>query len=199
VLAGTARFENRMRPFASASPVLAENPRRVRNCPPRQSQERATAWLFGRFGRETRAISTLNHPNICTLYDVGPNYLVMEFVKGETLATRQRRGPLSTELVARYGTQIAEALAAGHAQGIIHRDLKPANIMVTKTGLKVLDFGLAKFAPAPECQVSAAETRTVDTEPGIVIGTVGYMSPEQVQGVSPLRQLQPRLDFARAA
>jgi serine/threonine protein kinase len=128
------------------------------------------AEFASRFGREARAISTLNHPNICTLYDVGPNYLVMELVEGETLAARLRHGPLSIELAARYGTQIAEALAAAHAQAIVHRDLKPANIMVTKTGLKVLDFGLAKFAPAAERQAAAGETRTMDTEPGMVMG-----------------------------
>ena len=98
----------------------------------------------GRFEREARAISALNHPHICTLYDVGPNYLVMELVEGETLAAILRKGTLSVELVVRYGMQIADALAAAHAKGIIHRDLKPANIMVAKTGIKVLDFGLAK-------------------------------------------------------
>src|SRR6202041_987432 len=97
------------------------------------------------FDREARAISSLNHPHICTLYDVGPNYLVMELVEGETLAARVAKGPLPMEMVLRYGAQIADALAAAHAQGIIHRDLKPANIMVTRAGVKVLDFGLAKL------------------------------------------------------
>ena len=98
----------------------------------------------GRFEREARAISTLNHPHICTLYDVGPNYLVMELVEGETLASRLEKGPLPMELVLRYGAQIADALAAAHAKQIVHRDLKPGNIMITRTGVKVLDFGLAK-------------------------------------------------------
>src|SRR5712691_4820420 len=97
-----------------------------------------------RFEREARAISALNHPHICTLYDIGPNYLVMELVEGETLAARLKKGPLPMELVLRYGAEIADALAAAHAKEIVHRDLKPANIMVTKSGVKVLDFGLAK-------------------------------------------------------
>src|SRR5262245_32075468 len=98
----------------------------------------------GRFGREARAISALNHPYICTLYDVGPNYLVMELVVGETLSARLRKGPLPIDQALRYGAEIADALSAAHAKGIIHRDLKPGNVMVTKSGVKVLDFGLAK-------------------------------------------------------
>src|SRR5450631_2597483 len=97
-----------------------------------------------RFNREARAISSLNHPNICTLHDVGPNYLVMELCEGETLAVRLKRGKLSIQNTLRYGAQIADALAAAHAKGITHRDLKPGNIMISKTGVKVLDFGLAK-------------------------------------------------------
>src|ERR1700688_2448544 len=100
----------------------------------------------GRFEREARAISALNHPNICTLYDVGPNYLVMELVDGEVLAERLKRGKLSLDLTVRYGAQICDALAAAHAKGIVHRDLKPGNIMLTNAGVKVLDFGLAKTA-----------------------------------------------------
>src|SRR5437762_6856515 len=96
-----------------------------------------------RFGREARAISALNHPHICTLYDVGPNYLVMELVEGETLAERLQREPLSIDMVLRYGQEIADALRAAHAGGIVHRDLKPGNIMITRSGTKVLDFGLA--------------------------------------------------------
>src|SRR5580692_7021380 len=97
-----------------------------------------------RFDREARAISSLNHPHICTLHDVGPNYLVMELVEGETLAARLKRGKLSIQETIRYGAQIADALAAAHAKGITHRDLKPGNIMISKSGVKVLDFGLAK-------------------------------------------------------
>ncbi len=103
-----------------------------------------------RFQREARAISTLNHPHICTLYDVGPNYLVMEFIEGSTLAAEIKKGPLAPEIAARYGAQIAGALAEAHALGIVHRDLKPSNIMLTRHGVKVLDFGLAKSAaPKP--------------------------------------------------
>jgi serine/threonine protein kinase len=97
-----------------------------------------------RFNREARAISSLNHPHICTLYDVGPNYLVMGLCEGETLAARLKRGKLSIDDTLRYGQQIADALAAAHAKGITHRDLKPGNIMLSKSGVKVLDFGLAK-------------------------------------------------------
>ena len=102
------------------------------------------AQFIGRFAREARAIAALNHPNICTLYDVGDNYLVMELIEGETLAERIAKGPLSTAEVVRYGAQVADALTAAHAHGIVHRDLKPGNIMLTGAGVKVLDFGLAK-------------------------------------------------------
>src|SRR5215813_11836870 len=97
-----------------------------------------------RFEREARAISSLNHPNICTLYDVGPNYLVMELVEGETLAARLRQGPLPIQTVLLYSSQIASALVEAHSKGIVHRDLKPGNIMIGRTGIKVLDFGLAR-------------------------------------------------------
>jgi len=127
---------------------------------------------FGeRFGREARAIAQLNHPHICTLYDVGPNYLVMELVDGETLTTRLEKGALPIDQVFRYGAQIADALAAAHAKGIIHRDLKPANIMLTKVGVKVLDFGLAK-----------TQTDESLTQSHAVMGTPAYMAPEQRQG-----------------
>ena len=124
-----------------------------------------------RFEREARAISSLNHPNICTLYDVGPNYLVMELVEGETLAARLKQGPLSIEMVRHYGGQIAAALAEAHAKGIVHRDLKPSNIMIAKSSLKVLDFGLAK----------SGEDETLTTS-RMVMGTPAYMSPEQREG-----------------
>jgi len=127
-----------------------------------------------RFQLEARAISTLNHPYVCTLYDVGPNYLVMEFLEGSTLAAELKKGPLAPETVARYGAQIASALAEAHSLGIVHRDLKPANIMLTRHGVKVLDFGLAKVL-----------STTGITETNAVMGTPAYMAPEQVEGREP--------------
>jgi Tol biopolymer transport system component len=127
----------------------------------------------GRFEREARAIAALNHPHICSLYDVGPNYLVMELIEGETLAARLRKGALAPVDVARYGAQIASALAEAHARGIVHRDLKPANVMLTRSGAKVLDFGIARQA--------TAEGESL-TKTGGVIGTPAYMAPEQFHG-----------------
>jgi serine/threonine protein kinase len=138
---------------------------------------------FGdRFEREARIISSLNHPNICTLYDVGPHYLGMELVEGRTLADVLAGGPLPLEKAVLYAVQIADALAAAHAQGVIHRDLKPGNIMVTRTGVKVLDFGLAKLALEPAAAASAATMTEPITRAGTVLGTLHYMSPEQVEG-----------------
>jgi eukaryotic-like serine/threonine-protein kinase len=131
------------------------------------TQERFSA----RFEREARAISSLNHPNICTLYDVGPNYLVMELVEGETLAARLKNGPLSIPAVVQYGSQIAEALVEAHGKGIIHRDLKPGNIMLGKSGVKVLDFGLARTGQ--DETITASE---------LIVGTPAYMAPEQREG-----------------
>jgi serine/threonine protein kinase len=126
----------------------------------------------GRFEREARAIAALNHPNICTLHDVGPNYLVMELVEGESLAARLRKGALPMDLVVEYGAAIAQALSAAHAKGIVHRDLKPANIMIASSGVKVLDFGLAK---------SHLEDETL-TATNAILGTPAYMAPEQWEG-----------------
>src|SRR5579862_7119597 len=138
-----------------------------------------------RFEREARAISSLNHPNICTLYDVGPNYLVMEFVEGDTLAKILEQGPLPLDQVLRYAVQIADALAAAHAKGVIHRDLKPGNIIITKNGVKVLDFGLAKLSGAGLRGVSGSSDVATLTQPitsdGAIVGTLYYMSPEQVE------------------
>jgi tetratricopeptide (TPR) repeat protein len=124
-----------------------------------------------RFAREARTISSLNHPNICTLHDVGPNYLVMELVEGETLAARLKSGPLPLKTVLLYGDQILAAVAEAHAKDIIHRDLKPGNIMIGKSGVKVLDFGLAR----------SGQDETV-TASRMVIGTPAYMAPEQREG-----------------
>jgi serine/threonine protein kinase len=124
-----------------------------------------------RFEREARAISSLNHPNICTLHDVGPNYLVMELVEGETIAARLESGPLSRKTVLLYASQILAALVEAHGKGIIHRDLKPANIMIAKSGVKVLDFGLAK----------SGQDETVTASP-MIMGTPAYMAPEQREG-----------------
>jgi eukaryotic-like serine/threonine-protein kinase len=124
--------------------------------------------------REARAISSLNHPHICTLHDVGPNYLVMEFIEGSTLATEIKKGPLAPVMAARYGAQIAGALAEAHLLGMVHRDLKPANIMLTRHGVKVLDFGLAKMLAT-----------TGITETDAVMGTPAYMAPEQVESRKP--------------
>jgi serine/threonine protein kinase len=129
-----------------------------------------------RFEREARAIAALNHPNICTLYDVGPNYLVMEFIEGES-----PQGPLPQETALNYARQIAEALEAAHESGVVHRDLKPANIKIRPDGtVKVLDFGLAKM---PETPPEAGATLTMGaTEVGAIMGTAAYMSPEQASG-----------------
>lgn len=124
-----------------------------------------------RFEREARAISSLNHPNICTLYDVGPDYLVMELVEGETIAARLKSGPIPLHVALPYALQILAALAEAHGKGIVHRDLKPANIMIAKSGIKVLDFGLAKLGQDETITASRA-----------VMGTPAYMAPEQREG-----------------
>jgi Tol biopolymer transport system component/predicted Ser/Thr protein kinase len=133
-----------------------------------------------RFEREARAVAALNHPNICALYDVGPNYLVMEFVEGVPL-----QGPLPLEKAIDYAGQILEALDHAHRKGITHRDLKPANILVTKSGIKLLDFGLAKMKPSPLKETDETLTRALTkplTQGGQILGTLQYMSPEQLQG-----------------
>ncbi|HLJ16676.1 MAG TPA: protein kinase [Bryobacteraceae bacterium] len=155
--------------------------------------DRAVALKFSaeqfsaRFEREARAISALNHPNICTLYDAGSNYLVMELVEGETLAQRiERIGPLPLEEALEIGLQIAQALEAAHAKKIVHRDLKPANVKITPEGrIKVLDFGLAKSIrsePAGESVPSPPSLAACESVAGQVLGTPGYMSPEQARG-----------------
>lgn len=142
-----------------------------------------------RFEREARLISKLTHPHICTLYDVGSalvggadvRYLVMELVDGETLAARLQRGPLPLDDAVAVAIQIAGALAAAHAAGVIHRDLKPANIMLTRSGVKLLDFGLARLGQRDDEELDAASADPL-TGAGAIIGTLPYMSPEQLRG-----------------
>jgi eukaryotic-like serine/threonine-protein kinase len=153
-----------------------------------------------RFEREARAISSLNHPNICILYDVGRqdgiDYLVLEYLEGESLAQLLERGPLPIRQVLAYGIQIAEALERAHRQGVVHRDLKPGNVMLTKNGLKLLDFGLAKPMAGASGAVSALGSLTLSqhkplTAEGTIVGTFQYMSPEQLEG----READPRSDL----
>jgi eukaryotic-like serine/threonine-protein kinase len=141
-----------------------------------------------RFEREAKAISSLNHPHICGLYDIGrehdTEYLVLELLEGETLASRIERGPLPLPQVLRFGIEIADALEAAHRHGIVHRDLKPANIMLTAAGTKLLDFGLAKHTVGAAGQALSmlATAPGTGTTQGTIIGTLQYMAPEQVQG-----------------
>jgi serine/threonine protein kinase/Tol biopolymer transport system component len=154
--------------------------------------------LKQRLEREARAISSLNHPHICHLYDIGSqggtDYLVMEFLEGETVAERLRRGPLPLGEVLKVGAEVADALAVAHRAGIVHRDLKPANIMLTKSGAKLMDFGLAKpFGMSPPASGAAPAFTAVATMTGLspqsplttagsIVGTIQYMSPEQIEG-----------------
>ncbi|HMF08723.1 MAG TPA: protein kinase, partial [Thermoanaerobaculia bacterium] len=152
------------------------------------------AELRQRFEREAKTISSLSHPHICGLYDVGEQdgaaYLVMEFLEGETLTDRLARGRLPTDQLLRFAIEIADALDKAHRQGIVHRDLKPGNIMITKSGVKLLDFGLAKLraleGPAPAGALSGLATELTPsaplTERGSILGTFQYMSPEQLEG-----------------
>jgi serine/threonine protein kinase len=162
-----------------------------------------------RFEREAHAIGALNHPNICTLHDIGRarpqpegdhgevDFLVMEHVEGETVADRLARGGTSSRLeiaeVLACGIQIADALDRAHRQGIVHRDLKPGNIMLTKSGIKLLDFGLAKMLPASQSgPLGMLSTQLANlTTQGTIVGTLQYMAPEQVEG----RQTNARTDI----
>jgi len=148
----------------------------------------ATPDARARFEREARAISALNHPNICTLHDVGHqdgvDFLVMEHLEGESLAARLVTGALPMDEVLRVGTQIADALDKAHRQGLVHRDLKPGNIMLTRSGAKLLDFGLARgtvLGPVTDLSQSPTHTRPLTAE-GAIVGTFQYMSPEQLEG-----------------
>src|SRR5467141_1450529 len=151
-----------------------------------------------RFEREAKTISSLNHPHICTLHDIGHqdgiDYLVMECVEGETLAKRLEKGPLPLEQVVKFGGQIADALDKAHRSGVVHRDLKPGNIMLTPTGAKLLDFGLTKpvVALTTGATLTAAATPTTPvTQEGTILGTFQYMSPEQIEG----KELDGRSDI----
>src|SRR5437763_445191 len=147
------------------------------------------AQLKVRFEREAKTISQLNHPHICTLHDVGhdsgTDYLVMELLEGESLADRLIRGPLPLEALLKMGIEIADALERAHRQGVVHRDLKPGNIMLTKSGAKLLDFGLAKpggfRSSTNEATAVMTEQKPLTAE-GTIIGTFQYMAPEQIEG-----------------
>ncbi len=141
-----------------------------------------------RFAQEARAAAALNHPNILSIFDIGDQqgapYVVSELLEGETLRDRLRSGPISSRKTIDYAVQVARGLSAAHEKGIVHRDLKPENLFLTNDGrMKILDFGLAKLT-RPEIESGSADAPTMHaaTEPGLVMGTVGYMSPEQVRG-----------------
>jgi serine/threonine protein kinase len=161
-------------------------------------------WFRERFDREARAISQLDHPHICTLYDVGEQapstgsgqavaYLVMQYLEGETLEQRLKNGALPPEQALQYAEQMADALATAHRAGIVHRDLKPGNIMLTRTGAVLLDFGLAKSTGS----VTVSRASMMPTTPagltvqGTILGTLQYMAPEQLEG----RQVDARTDI----
>ena len=176
---------DRLGPYEIVSPIgkggmgevwKARDPRLNRDVAIKISAQQFT----DRFEREARAIAALNHANVCTLYDVGPNYLVMELVEGPTLADRIAQRPIPLAEALGIAKQIAEALDEAHEKGIVHRDLKPANIKIRPDGsVKVLDFGLAKSGEVPEL---TSDSPTMMSIPGMILGTAGYMAPEQAAG-----------------
>src|SRR6202049_370544 len=146
-----------------------------------------------RFEREAHAVAALNHPHICQLYDVGPNYLVMEYIEGTPL-----KGPLPVDQALKYAAQICDALDAAHKKGITHRDLKPANILVTKAGIKLLDFGLAKLGTAGTGQATKPDDATLTmalTGKNEIVGMLYYMSPEQLQAQATGQKVDARSDI----
>ena len=156
--------------------------------------------LRERFEREARTIASLNHPHICTLYDVGhqdgTDFLVMEYLEGETLATRLLKGPLPLEQVLQYAIEISDALDKAHRKGVTHRDIKPGNVMLTKSGTKLLDFGLAKLKQQAAPAISVSQLPTLSQNPtaqGTLLGTMQYMAPEQLEGK--VDQIDPRTDI----
>src|SRR5712691_143263 len=163
----------------------------IKVLPPHRS---SSPELRQRFEREAKTISQISHPHICALYDVNregeTEYLVMEYLEGETLADRLGQGPLPVEQLLRYGIEIADALDKAHRQGVVHRDLKPGNVMLTKGGVKLLDFGLAKFQAGGRDPATSSASRLATemqasqplTERGTVLGTFQYMAPEQLEG-----------------
>ncbi len=159
------------------------------------AEYRENEQLKSRFEREAKVISSLSHPNICTIHDVGHedgiDYLVLELLEGETVAERLLKGPLPVTQVLRYGIEIADALDKAHRQGIVHRDLKPGNIMLTKTGAKLLDFGLAKSSSVPGFGAEDPTRHRSLTQEGTIIGTFQYMAPEQLEG----READARTDI----
>src|ERR1700674_76171 len=151
-----------------------------------------------RFEREAKTIASLNHPHICTLHDIGHqdeiDFLVMEYLEGETLAQRLAKGALPIQQVLQYAIEISDALDKAHRKGVTHRDLKPGNIMITKTGTKLLDFGLAKLRQEVAPATPLSELATVNdplTAQGTIVGTLQYMAPEQLEG----REVDARTDI----
>src|SRR5262245_30978874 len=155
--------------------------------------------LRERFEREARAVAALNHPHICTLHDVGEqdgiDFLVMEYLNGQTLPERLEKGALPLDQTLQYAIQVADALDKAHRKGIVHRDLKPGNIMLTSSGVKLLDFGLAKFAPIASVGIAGMTVAATQSAPltdhGTILGTLHYMAPEQLEG----READSRTDI----
>lgn len=175
---GPYRIEGTLGTGGMGEVYRARDPRMGRDVAVKVSNER----FSDRFSREVHAVAALNHPNICHLYDVGPDYLVMELVEGPTLAERIKQGPVPLEEALAIARQMAEALEAAHDKGIVHRDLKPGNIKLTAAGaVKVLDFGLAKTLEPATGSPEDSPTMTA-TQEGMILGTAAYMSPEQALG-----------------